>query len=61
MQVGGALGWRAAFWIESLLMLPFAIFGFVSDRIYLTGNPLVLLCAFVLCSSARAAPLQEIS
>ncbi|KAG0605674.1 hypothetical protein M758_9G078900 [Ceratodon purpureus] len=36
--VGGALGWRAAFWIESLLMLPFAVFGFVSDRIYLKGS-----------------------
>lgn len=36
--VGGTLGWRAAFWIESLLMLPLAIFGFVSDRVYLKGN-----------------------
>lgn len=58
MQVGGALGWRAAFWIESLLMLPFAIFGFVSDRIYLTGNPLVLLCALFQCRGCSFAKNQ---
>lgn len=37
-QVGGALGWRASFGIESLLMPPFAAFGFMSDRIYLKGE-----------------------
>ena len=36
--VGGTLGWRAAFWIESVLMLPFAVFGFVSEPIYLKGR-----------------------
>jgi hypothetical protein len=36
--VGGTLGWRAAFWIESVLMLPFAVFGFVSEPIYLKGH-----------------------
>lgn len=36
--VGGSIGWRAAFWIESLLMLPFAIFGFVTDPIYLKSS-----------------------
>lgn len=36
--VGGALGWRASFGIESLLMPPFAAFGFMSDRIYLKGE-----------------------
>ncbi|KAG0562247.1 hypothetical protein KC19_9G130000 [Ceratodon purpureus] len=36
--VGGSLGWRAAFWIESLLMLPLAIFGFVSNEVYLKGR-----------------------
>jgi uncharacterized membrane protein len=30
LEVGGSLGWHSAFWIESLLMLPFAIFGFMS-------------------------------
>ncbi|KAL3687614.1 hypothetical protein R1sor_013923 [Riccia sorocarpa] len=33
--VGGSLGWRAAFILESLLMLPFAIFGFVTKPVYL--------------------------
>jgi uncharacterized membrane protein len=37
LKVGGSLGWRSAFWIESLLMLPFAIFGFMSKRIHLKG------------------------
>ncbi|CAK9865801.1 unnamed protein product [Sphagnum jensenii] len=40
--VGGSLGWRSAFWIESLLMLPFAIFGFMSKRIHLKGATQVL-------------------
>lgn len=43
LQVGGALGWRAAFWIESLLMLPLAVFGFVTDPIYLKGLYILLL------------------
>lgn len=38
LQVGGALGWRAAFWIESFLMLPLAIFGFVSKQVHLKGS-----------------------
>lgn len=33
--VGWFLHWRAAFWIEALLMLPFAIFGFVSRPVQL--------------------------
>ncbi|KAL2629606.1 hypothetical protein R1flu_014292 [Riccia fluitans] len=33
--VGGNCGWRVAFFLESLLMLPFAIFGFVSKPVYL--------------------------
>jgi hypothetical protein len=42
LKVGGSLGWRSAFWIESLLMLPFAIFGFMSKRIHLKGATQVL-------------------
>jgi hypothetical protein len=38
LKVDGSLGWRSAFWIESLLMLPFAIFGFMSKRIHLKGS-----------------------
>ncbi|CAM6039674.1 unnamed protein product [Sphagnum compactum] len=45
--VGGSLGWRSAFWIESLLMLPFAIFGFMSKRIHLKGATQRFLCPLV--------------
>lgn len=36
--VGGLWGWRVAFWLESLFMLPFAIFGFVSRPVYLKAQ-----------------------
>eukprot|EP00252_Welwitschia_mirabilis_P026970 TRINITY_DN905_c0_g1_i1.p1 TRINITY_DN905_c0_g1~~TRINITY_DN905_c0_g1_i1.p1 ORF type:complete len:365 (-),score=55.20 TRINITY_DN905_c0_g1_i1:449-1543(-) len=35
--VGSYLSWRAAFWIEACLMLPFVIFGFVSKPLNLKG------------------------
>lgn len=37
--VGGHLHWRVAFWGESILMLPFAILGFVIRPLELKGFP----------------------
>ncbi|XP_024537460.1 probable sphingolipid transporter spinster homolog 2 isoform X1 [Selaginella moellendorffii] len=36
--VGSLLHWRAAFFLEALIMLPFAVFGFVSAPINLMSN-----------------------
>uniref|UniRef100_A0A0D6R0A4 Major facilitator superfamily (MFS) profile domain-containing protein n=1 Tax=Araucaria cunninghamii TaxID=56994 RepID=A0A0D6R0A4_ARACU len=35
--VGNFLNWRVAFWGEAVLMLPFAVFGFVSQPLKLKG------------------------
>lgn len=35
--VGSLLNWRVAFWGEACLMLPFAVFGFISQPIKLKG------------------------
>ncbi|ESW31179.1 hypothetical protein PHAVU_002G216300 [Phaseolus vulgaris] len=35
--VGGHLGWRYAFWVEAILMFPFAILGFVMKPLQLKG------------------------
>ncbi|WJX34049.1 hypothetical protein P8452_22199 [Trifolium repens] len=35
--VGSHFGWRYAFWIESILMLPFAIFRFLVKPLHLQG------------------------
>ncbi|CAK9861006.1 unnamed protein product [Sphagnum jensenii] len=40
--VGGSLGWHSAFWIESLLMLPFAIFGLCQNEFISKGGLEVL-------------------
>jgi hypothetical protein len=32
------LGWRAAFFIESAVILPFVVFAFVSKPLHLTGS-----------------------
>lgn len=36
--MGGYLNWRFAFWIEAILMLPFAILGFVMKPLQLKGS-----------------------
>jgi hypothetical protein len=36
--VSAALGWRAAFFIESAAILPFVVFAFVSKQLHLTGS-----------------------
>ena len=36
-QVGSHFGWRCAFWVEAILMLPFAILGFVMKPLQLKG------------------------
>ena len=36
--VAGAASWRMAFWAEGLLMLPFALFGFVADALPSKGG-----------------------
>jgi predicted MFS family arabinose efflux permease len=36
--VGAALGWRAAFLLEGLLMVPFVVFCFASKPLHLTGS-----------------------
>ncbi|XP_062177612.1 probable sphingolipid transporter spinster homolog 2 isoform X2 [Alnus glutinosa] len=35
--VGGYLNWRVAFWVEAILMLPFAVLGFVMKPLQLKG------------------------
>lgn len=40
-QVGNNLNWRFAFWGESILMLPFAILGFVMKPLELKGTRLL--------------------
>ena len=35
--VGSHFGWRYAFWVEAILMLPFAILGFVMKPLHLKG------------------------
>ncbi|WJX61625.1 hypothetical protein P8452_46695 [Trifolium repens] len=35
--VGSHFGWRYAFWIESILMLPFAILGYLVKSLQLKG------------------------
>ncbi|CAK9156643.1 unnamed protein product [Ilex paraguariensis] len=37
--VGGHLNWRWAFWVEAILMLPFAVLGFVMKPLQLRGFP----------------------
>jgi predicted MFS family arabinose efflux permease len=37
-QVGSHFGWRYAFWIEAILMLPFAILGFLMKPLHLKGT-----------------------
>lgn len=39
-QVGTRFGWRSAFWVESVLMLPFVIFGYVVKPLHLKGKHL---------------------
>ena len=38
LQVGDGLGWRYAFFGEAILMLPFAILGFVMKPLQLKGK-----------------------
>jgi len=40
--VGSVLPWRAAFWGEAILMLPFAVLGFVIKPLHLKGACLKL-------------------
>lgn len=59
LQVGGWLGWRFAFWIESLLMLPFAVFGFMSNRLHLKGAQLSLQCVHYLDPASSMALYRQ--
>jgi hypothetical protein len=36
--VGAAMGWRAAFLLEGLMMVPFVAFAFISKPLHLTGS-----------------------
>eukprot|EP00850_Spirogloea_muscicola_P006241 SM000029S10536 [mRNA] locus=s29:584886:590681:- [translate_table: standard] len=36
--IASLLDWRAAFWLEALLMLPFAFFGFVAEPLQMHGK-----------------------
>lgn len=36
-QVGNHYGWRWAFWVESILMVPFVIMGFVMKPLNMKG------------------------
>ena len=35
---GGTLGWRGAFFVEALMMVPFALFAFLAPAIHLRGG-----------------------
>ncbi|KAL2342021.1 hypothetical protein Fmac_009961 [Flemingia macrophylla] len=50
--VGSHFGWRYAFWVESLLMLPFAISGFLMKPLQLRG--------FVPADSKEALTLESV-
>ncbi|KAJ1434875.1 Organic anion transporter polypeptide [Sesbania bispinosa] len=51
--VGSHFGWRCAFWVESLLMLPFAILGFFMKPLQLKG--------FVPGDSKKALVLETVA
>ncbi|KAJ1396565.1 MFS transporter superfamily [Sesbania bispinosa] len=51
--VGSHFGWRCAFWVESLLMLPFAILGFFMKPLQLKG--------FVPGDSKKAPVLETVA
>ncbi|XP_016180227.1 probable sphingolipid transporter spinster homolog 2 [Arachis ipaensis] len=53
--VGSYIGWRSAFWIESVLMLPFAIAGFVMKPLQLKGEHSTL----VLISCKNSAKMYD--
>ncbi|XP_060216609.1 probable sphingolipid transporter spinster homolog 2 isoform X1 [Lycium barbarum] len=62
--VGSLLNWRWAFWIEALLMLPFAILGFVVKPLQLkgfshTGPKRPLTSVQTSCPEAVASPSQD--
>ncbi|XP_061336408.1 probable sphingolipid transporter spinster homolog 2 [Gastrolobium bilobum] len=50
--VGSHLGWRYAFWVEAVLMLPFAILGFFMKPLQLKG--------FVRSDSKKALKLETV-
>ncbi|XP_027348748.1 probable sphingolipid transporter spinster homolog 2 isoform X2 [Abrus precatorius] len=51
-QVGSHLGWRYAFWVEAILMLPFAILGFVMKPLQMKG--------FVPADSKKALAVETV-
>ncbi|KAK4375088.1 hypothetical protein RND71_005765 [Anisodus tanguticus] len=62
--VGSLLNWRWAFWIEALLMLPFAILGFVMKPLQLKGfshteSKRPLTSVRTSCPEAVASPSQD--
>lgn len=57
-QVGNHFGWRYGFWVEAILMSPFAILGFVMKPLQLKGahsSP-----ALILCSSITLFPITKL-
>ncbi|CAK8577905.1 unnamed protein product [Lathyrus sativus] len=50
--VGSHFGWRYAFWVEAILMLPFAILGFVMKPLQLKG--------FVPADSKKVSALETV-
>ncbi|KAH1242818.1 putative sphingolipid transporter spinster 2 [Glycine soja] len=56
--VGNHFGWRYGFWVEAILMSPFAILGFVMKPLQLKGahsSP-----ALILCSSITLFPITKL-
>ncbi|XP_004504880.1 probable sphingolipid transporter spinster homolog 2 [Cicer arietinum] len=51
--VGNHFGWRYAFWVEAILMLPFAILGFVMKPLQLKG--------FVPADSKKVLALESVA
>ncbi|KAI5434541.1 DNA repair endonuclease uvh1 [Lathyrus oleraceus] len=51
--VGSHFGWRYAFWVEAILMLPFAILGFVMKPLQLKG--------FVPADSKKVSALETVT
>lgn len=57
-QVGNHFGWRYAFWVEAILMFPFAILGFFMKPLQLKGahsSP-----ALISCSSITSFPITKL-
>ncbi|XP_039065899.1 probable sphingolipid transporter spinster homolog 2 isoform X2 [Hibiscus syriacus] len=59
--VGNHLNWRFAFWVEAILMLPFAILGFVMKPLHLKGSATVESKKALISEDIAVPEVQEAS